>query len=157
MVAAGRAIRRNKLRAALTMLGIFIGVAAVITMVAVGDGAQSSVEAQINSLGTNLLIVLPGRDDRQRRARGLRQPLDPDASAMREAIAQGGGPVALVTYIDRQLAQVVYGNRNWSTNIQGTTLELLRDSRLAARRSGASSPTPRKRPARAVACSDRRW
>ena len=60
VVAAGRAIKRNKLRAALTMLGIFIGVAAVITMVAVGDGAKSSVEAQINSLGTNLLIVLPG-------------------------------------------------------------------------------------------------
>ena len=60
VVAAGRAIRRNKLRAALTMLGIFIGVAAVITMVAVGDGAKSSVEAQINSLGTNLLVVLPG-------------------------------------------------------------------------------------------------
>ncbi len=68
VVAAGRAIKRNKLRAALTMLGIFIGVAAVITMVAVGDGARASVEAQINSLGTNLLIVVPGSDDCQRRA-----------------------------------------------------------------------------------------
>ena len=55
-----RALGRNKMRAALTMLGIFIGVAAVIAMVAVGDGARSSVEEQINSLGTNLLIVLPG-------------------------------------------------------------------------------------------------
>ena len=55
-----RALRRNKLRAALTMLGIFIGVAAVIAMVAVGDGARYSVQQQIQSLGTNLLVILPG-------------------------------------------------------------------------------------------------
>ena len=58
--AAARALRRNKTRAALTMLGIFIGVAAVIAMVAVGDGARYSVQQQIQSLGTNLLVVLPG-------------------------------------------------------------------------------------------------
>jgi macrolide transport system ATP-binding/permease protein len=120
MVAAGRAIRRNKLRAALTMLGIFIGVAAVITMVAVGDGAKSSVEAQINSLGTNLLVVLPGATT----ANGVRIGLGSNSTltvADAQAIARGGGPVALVTYIDRQVAQVVSGNHNWSTNIQGTT------------------------------------
>ena len=120
MVAAGRAIRRNKLRAALTMLGIFIGVAAVITMVAVGDGAKSSVEAQINSLGTNLLIVLPGATT----ANGVRAGLGSNSTLTvgdAQAIAHGGGPVALVTYMDRQVAQVVSGNRNWSTNIQGTT------------------------------------
>ena len=120
VVAAGRAIRRNKLRAALTMLGIFIGVAAVITMVAVGDGAKSSVEAQINSLGSNLLIVVPGATT----ANGVRAGLGSNSTltvADADAIAHGGGPVALVTYMDRQLAQVVSGNRNWSTNIQGTT------------------------------------
>ena len=120
VVAAGRAIRRNKLRAALTMLGIFIGVAAVITMVAVGDGARSSVEAQINSLGTNLLIVLPGATT----ANGVRAGLGSNSTLTvgdAEAIARSGGPVALVTYMDRQVAQVVAGNRNWSTNIQGTT------------------------------------
>src|SRR5208283_4911352 len=120
MIAAGRAIRRNKLRAALTMLGIFIGVAAVITMVAVGDGAKSSVEAQINSLGTNLLVVLPGATT----ANGVRAGLGSNSTLTvgdAQAIAHGGGPVALVTYMDRQLAQVVSGNRNWSTNIQGTT------------------------------------
>ena len=58
--AAARALRRNKIRAALTMLGIFIGVAAVIAMVAVGDGARYSVQQQIQSLGTNLLVMLPG-------------------------------------------------------------------------------------------------
>ena len=120
VVAAGRAIKRNKLRAALTMLGIFIGVAAVITMVAVGDGAKASVEAQINSLGTNLLIVVPGATT----ANGVRAGLGSNSTLTvgdAEAIARGGGPVALVTYMDRQLAQVVSGNRNWSTNIQGTT------------------------------------
>ena len=120
VVAASRAIRRNKLRAALTMLGIFIGVAAVITMVAVGDGAKSSVEAQINSLGTNLLIVLPGATT----ANGVRAGLGSNSTLTigdADAIARGGGPVALVTYMDRQVAQVVSGNRNWSTNIQGTT------------------------------------
>ena len=120
VVAAGRAIKRNKLRAALTMLGIFIGVAAVITMVAVGDGAKSSVEAQINSLGTNLLIIVPGATT----ANGARAGLGSNSTltvADAQAIARGGGPVALVTYMDRQVAQVVSGNRNWSTNIQGTT------------------------------------
>jgi macrolide transport system ATP-binding/permease protein len=120
VVAAGRAIRRNKLRAALTMLGIFIGVAAVITMVAVGDGAKSSVEAQINSLGTNLLVVLPGATT----ANGVRAGLGSNSTLTvgdAEAIAHGGGPIALVTYMDRQVSQVVSGNRNWSTNIQGTT------------------------------------
>ncbi|HEY9158607.1 ABC transporter permease, partial [Candidatus Binatus sp.] len=120
VVAAGRAIKRNKLRAALTMLGIFIGVAAVITMVAVGDGARSSVEAQINSLGTNLLIVVPGATT----ANGVRAGLGSNSTltvADAQALARGGGPVALVTYMDRQVAQVVWGNRNWSTNIQGTT------------------------------------
>jgi hypothetical protein len=57
---AGRAIARNKLRSALTMLGMFIGVAALIAMVAVGQGADRAVRAQIESLGTNLLIVVPG-------------------------------------------------------------------------------------------------
>ncbi len=120
MVAAGRAIKRNKLRAALTMLGIFIGVAAVITMVAVGDGARSSVEAQINSLGTNLLIVVPGATT----ANGARAGLGSNSTLTvgdAQALARSGGAVALVTYMDRQVAQVVSGNRNWSTNIQGTT------------------------------------
>jgi macrolide transport system ATP-binding/permease protein len=102
------------------MLGIFIGVAAVITMVAVGDGARSSVEAQINSLGTNLLIVVPGATT----ANGVRAGMGSNSTltvADAQALARGGGPVGLVTYMDRQVAQVVSGSHNWSTNIQGTT------------------------------------
>jgi hypothetical protein len=60
LVAASRALARNKLRSALTVLGVFIGVAALIAMVAVGQGANAAVEAEIASLGTNLLVVLPG-------------------------------------------------------------------------------------------------
>ncbi|HVO23700.1 MAG TPA: ABC transporter permease, partial [Candidatus Margulisiibacteriota bacterium] len=60
MRTALRALRRNKLRSALTMLGIIIGVAAVITMVSIGQGADAAVQKQILSLGTNLLMVIPG-------------------------------------------------------------------------------------------------
>jgi putative ABC transport system permease protein len=60
LISAFRALQRNKMRSFLTMLGIIIGVAAVIAMLAIGQGAQYSVEQQISSLGTNVLIVYPG-------------------------------------------------------------------------------------------------
>jgi macrolide transport system ATP-binding/permease protein len=134
--AAARALRRNKLRAALTMLGIFIGVAAVIAMVAVGDGARYSVEQQIQSLGTNLLVVLPGATT----ANGVRAGFGSTSTlrvADAQAVAKEGTSVAAVSYIDRQVAQVVYGNHNWSTSITGTTPEYLtiRDWPVASGRS----------------------
>ncbi|HKD68238.1 MAG TPA: ABC transporter permease [Candidatus Binataceae bacterium] len=122
--AAARALRRNKLRAALTMLGIFIGVAAVIAMVAVGDGARYSVEQQIQSLGTNLLVILPGATT----ANGVRAGFGSTSTlrvADAQSIAKDADGVAAVSYIDRQVAQVVYGNHNWSTSITGTTPEYL--------------------------------
>jgi macrolide transport system ATP-binding/permease protein len=120
MVAASRALQRNKLRAALTMLGIFIGVAAVTAMVAVGDGARSSVQDQINSLGTNLVVVLPGATT----ANGVRAGLGSNSTltvADSDAIKQEDSAVEATSYMDRQVTQVVAGNKNWSTNIQGTT------------------------------------
>ncbi len=81
--AAARALKRNKTRAALTMLGIFIGVAAVIAMVAVGDGARYSVQQQIQSLGTNLLVVLPGATTSSGARIGMRKHLDPDRGRRR--------------------------------------------------------------------------
>ena len=60
-----RALRRNKLRSFLTALGIIIGVAAVIAMVAIGEGAKARVEQAFTAMGTNLLIVLAGREDRR--------------------------------------------------------------------------------------------
>jgi macrolide transport system ATP-binding/permease protein len=133
--AAARALRRNKMRAALTMLGIFIGVAAVIAMVAVGDGARASVQAQIQSLGTNMLIVLPGATT----SSGVRAGLGSTSTltvADADAIRKQARSVAEVSYIDRQISQVVYANQNWSTMITGVTPSYLtiRDWPVAAGR-----------------------
>ncbi|HXW83117.1 MAG TPA: ABC transporter permease, partial [Candidatus Binataceae bacterium] len=120
LTAAARALTRNKMRAALTMLGIFIGVAAVVAMVAVGNGATSSVQEQIASLGTNLIIVLPGATT----SNGVRVGLGSRSTltqADADAVAASDSAVQLVTYMDRAGAEVVAGNRNWTTGIQGTT------------------------------------
>jgi macrolide transport system ATP-binding/permease protein len=137
--AAARALQRNKLRAALTMLGIFIGVAAVIAMVAVGDGARYSVQQQIQSLGTNLLVVLPGATT----SNGVHAGFGSTSTLTvgdAQAIAKEVSAAAAVSYMDRQVAQVVYGNRNWSTTITGTTPEYLdiRDWPLASGRAFTS-------------------
>jgi macrolide transport system ATP-binding/permease protein len=118
--AALRAIGRNKLRAGLTMLGVFIGVAALIAMVAVGEGARATVEAQIQSLGTDLLVVLPGST----RVNGVRAGFG-SASTLRVsdvgAILEQDPAVADASYVARQSAQVVNGHNNWSTSIQGVS------------------------------------
>jgi len=115
-----RAIARNKLRTALTMLGIFIGVAAMIAMVAIGEGANAAVIAQIERLGANLLIVSPGASS----SGGVRGGLG-SASTLRvtdaEAIEREAPAVARVSYLIRGAAQVQYGNRNWNTNVQGVS------------------------------------
>ncbi len=118
--AAGRALARNKLRSALTMLGIFIGVAALIAMVAVGQGANQAVQEQIASLGTNLLIVLPGAvtSSGVRGGFGSRSTL---TAADAEAIPKEDPAVLVVSYQDRQTAQVENANQNWSTSISGVT------------------------------------
>jgi macrolide transport system ATP-binding/permease protein len=122
--AAARALGRNKMRAALTMLGIFIGVAAVITMVAIGDGARYSVQRQIESLGSNLLLVVPGATT----SNGVRAGFGSASTLTVEdadAIRKEDSAVALVSYVDRQSAQAVNGNRNWSAGINGTTASYL--------------------------------
>ena len=118
--AAGRALARNKLRSALTMLGIFIGVAALIAMVAVGQGANQAVKEQIASLGTNLLIVLPGAvtSSGVRNGYGSRSTL---RAGDAEAITKEDSAVLMVSYLDRQTAQVENGNLNWSTSVYGVT------------------------------------
>jgi macrolide transport system ATP-binding/permease protein len=120
LLAAGRGIGRNKLRSALTMLGIFIGVAALIAMLAVGEGARAALQAQLESLGTNLLVVLPGSV----RSNGVRSG-NGSASTLRvsdgAAILKDDPAVAALSYVNRQPAQVVNGNQNWSTTVQGVT------------------------------------
>jgi putative ABC transport system permease protein len=117
-----RALRVNKLRSTLTMLGIIIGVAAVITMIAVGAGAQARVEEQIKSLGSNLILLLPGSvtSGGVRMGSGSRNTLtEDDAYAIQREVAhvQGAAPQL------RGTGQVVAGNTNWSTVFYGITPE----------------------------------
>ena len=118
IVTALRALRRNVLRSVLTMLGIIIGVAAVITMVSIGRGADFAVQQQIQSLGNNLLMVIPGATTSNgvRSGWGAASTL---TTADGAAIAKECPAVAEVAWIKRQLVQVVYGNENWSTSAQG--------------------------------------
>src|SRR5947209_8176431 len=118
--AAAQAITRNTLRSVLTVLGIFIGVAALIAMVAVGQGANAAVEKQIENLGTNLLVVVPGATTANgvRGGSGSATALTVDDAA---AIPRDAPAVERVSYMARQIGQVAYGHQNWSTNIQGIT------------------------------------
>jgi putative ABC transport system permease protein len=117
-----RALARNKLRSFLTMLGIIIGVGAVIAMVAIGEGAKKRVQEQIASLGTNLLVILPGTVTLggARTGSGGRQTLvASDAKAIMDEIpvVSGASPVV------RQVQQVIAGDQNWSTPVQGVAPE----------------------------------
>jgi putative ABC transport system permease protein len=130
-----RALAVNKLRSALTMLGIVIGVGAVIVMIAVGSGAQARVEEQIRALGSNLLLVMPGSTT----AGGVRMGFgsgstltEDDVLAINREI-----PEALAAPALRGSAQVIWGNSNWSTQVFGTTPEYL-DVRQWALASGRS-------------------
>lgn len=119
-----RALKVNKMRSSLTMLGIIIGVGAVITMLAVGTGARQEITEQISSIGSNLLMILPGATT----AGGIRmgagtQPTLSIGDA--EAIQKECSTVLYVAPIHGGIAQVVYGNQNWSTGITGTTPDIL--------------------------------
>jgi putative ABC transport system permease protein len=117
-----KALNRNKMRTMLTMLGMIIGVGAVITMVALGKGAQSTIEAQVKAAGTNLITVNAG-------------------NFTQGGVRQGGGNATTLTVEDAEAlrtlpgvqylapgvnsrAQIIAGNQNWSSQIQGTDVEL---------------------------------
>jgi macrolide transport system ATP-binding/permease protein len=123
--AALGALGRNKLRSALTMLGVFIGVAALIAMIAVGEGANEAVRKQMASLGTSLFVVLPGASTQS----GVRAGASSASTltvADADAIARDAAAVARVSYVDRQVAQTQYGGSNWSTAVEGITPDFLR-------------------------------
>jgi putative ABC transport system permease protein len=118
-----RALARNKLRAFLTMLGIIIGVGAVIAMVAIGAGAKSTIRSQIASLGTNVLIVLPGSNVQGGVRAGsgnVNTLIDADARAMTRELRS----VAYASPVMRRQEQLVAGNLNWGTLTQGVAPEL---------------------------------
>src|SRR5437899_1084731 len=130
-----RALGRNKLRAFLTMLGIIIGVGAVIAMVAIGEGAKATIRAQIASLGTNVLIVLPGtltQGGVRTGFGGVSTLVDGDAKAMTQEIQA----VAFASPVLRRNDQVVAGNLNWGTIAIGVAPEYqqIRDWQIAAGR-----------------------
>jgi putative ABC transport system permease protein len=114
----------NKMRSVLTMLGIIIGVAAVIAMVSIGMGVQDKVASSIAGLGSNLIIVSPGAasagGSRQAAGSGITLT-EKDAQAIGREIA---GVSAVAPTVSRQY-QAVFGNQNWTTSIQGSTPELV--------------------------------
>ncbi|HEY7551908.1 MAG TPA: ABC transporter permease [Hyphomicrobiaceae bacterium] len=118
--AAVQALARNKMRSGLTMLGVFIGVAALIAMVAVGQGANEAVRKEIERLGTNLIVVVPGaaKIGGMRGGFGSASTLTvTDAKAIRRDVPAASS----VGYLVRQGGQTQYASENWTTSIQGVT------------------------------------
>jgi putative ABC transport system permease protein len=120
---AFKALARNKLRTSLTMLGMIIGVAAVIAMVALGTGAQAMIEEQVKTAGTNLITVFPGSSNAPggvRGGQGTNVRLTPeDADALRD--------LPEVQYVAESIGtrlQIIYGNQNWNTSVEGTSVDL---------------------------------
>ncbi|OQW32816.1 MAG: multidrug ABC transporter substrate-binding protein [Nitrospira sp. SG-bin1] len=120
LLSAFRILRRNPLRAGLTMLGIVIGIGAVVAMVSLGQGATASVQAEISSLGTNVLIIIPGATT----VGGVRGGLGSVSTLTvddAEDIEKKIPGVTTVMYGTRSVLQVIRENKNWSTIVFGTT------------------------------------
>ncbi len=130
LATAAQAIGRNKMRSVLTMLGVFIGVAALITMVAIGQGANEAVRKQIESLGTNVVVIVPGALT----TGGIRAGFGSASTltvADARAIRREDPAVAQVGYLIRQQGQVQYASQNWTTTIQGVDAAYPVDHKLA--------------------------
>jgi len=122
LTVAFKALARNKMRTALTMLGMIIGVSAVITMVALGTGAQSSIETQIQAAGTNMIMVSAGNfmQGGVRMGQGNASSLTPDDA---QAIRDVPGVQYVAPGVNTR-GQLVAGNMNWGTQVQGTDVDL---------------------------------
>src|SRR5438477_11735958 len=130
-----RALRRNTMRSLLTILGIIIGVAAVIAMVSIGRGASVAVQEQIARMGNNMLVLLSGSTTQggvRTGSGGAPSLTTHDARAIQRECAA----VSAVTYTRRQVLQLVNGNQNWGTAVYGVTPEYqnVRDWALEAGR-----------------------
>jgi putative ABC transport system permease protein len=116
---AVRALNRNKLRTALTMLGIIIGVGAVIALVSIGQGAQAMIQNQINGMGTNMMFIMPGNvffGGASLGAGAASTLTEEDVEAMLSEIPT----IAAASPIVRASGQMVFGNQNWFSQMQGT-------------------------------------
>lgn len=122
---AYRALGRNKMRSLLTVLGIIIGVSAVITMVGIGQGARASIQSQINSLGTNVIIIFAGSTAQGgvRSGAGTMWNLTGDDA---KAIASECPAVSAVSPSNHAGGQIIYSNQNWSSDIQGAAPDYIK-------------------------------
>jgi len=143
------ALRVNVLRSLLTMLGIMIGVGAVIVMVAIGAGARDMIGVQIRSIGSNLILVVPGATV-QGGARLGSGSVHTLKSTDAEAIAKESPAVKLTAPIWGEVNQVVYGNRNWRTRITGTTADNFLIREWPIQRGRMFTPEEEKRAAKVV-------
>ena len=121
---ASQSILKNKMRTLLTMLGIVIGVGAVIIMVAIGNGAQTRIQEQINSLGTNVIMVMPGSSQQGGASQGAgtfnRLTME-DA----EKLKREGSTLAAVSPVIMTRTQVIGGSGNWRTMVNGVSTDFL--------------------------------
>jgi putative ABC transport system permease protein len=121
---AAQSILKNKMRSLLTMLGIIIGVGAVILLVAIGQGAQSRIQQQIENLGTNMLVIAPGSSSQGGVSRGMgsfnRLKVDDVEKLQRESFL-----LAAVSPVIATGGQIVGGQGNWRTRINGVSVEYL--------------------------------
>ncbi len=128
---AGKSILKNKMRTLLTMLGIVIGVGAVIVMIAVGNGASSTIQDQIKGLGTNMIVVTPGSTSQGGASQGAgsfnRLTVDDANKLKREGMTFSGVSPIIFTF-----AQAIGGAGNWRTQVQGvsTDFQIIRDWKL---------------------------
>lgn len=127
-------IKAHKLRSLLTMLGIIIGVGAVIAMTSIGLGVQQKVQNSIAGLGSNLLIIMPGANSP---SGGVRLAAGSNITLTNQDAQAIAREVAGINYVAPSVSQscrIIFGNQNWKTNVQGTTPEFLdiRDFKVAA-------------------------
>ena len=119
-----KALNNNKLRCFLTMLGIIIGVASVITMLAIGQGSKDSIKAQISEMGSNMIMIHPGGDRRG----GVRQSAD-DMQTLKmadyEALRTDAPSLAAVSPSVNSGGQFINGNNNWPSSLYGISPEYL--------------------------------
>ena len=157
MISGGRAAgarRATRCDPLLTMLGVFIGVAALIAMVAVGQGANEAVRKQIESLGTNLLVVVPGATTVGRLPRRVRQRLDPDRRRRQRRSAAKRRRSVSVSYLIRQMRPGSIRQQELDDQHPGRQRQLSSDHQLADRRPGAGS---RRRTRSSASLGRRSW
>lgn len=131
IVLAEREIRRNVLRSALTVLGVVIGVAAVITLVTLGKGATAQVTTQVSSLGSNLLHVRPGQG--RHGPGGSTDTSAPFEVEDAQAILREVSGIAAVAPVESKNMQAIYGNENWSTTVTGSNGSYIQTRNLKLR------------------------